>query len=151
MAAALIQLRVITLGNIPTAGVNTRFDPPLRCNPPDPASGARARGGEPLVLSVGSPRSHCNATPCRAMAAHSFKRRGQVIVGGHDHADVTRAVDRKPDEIHGQGNVDTLFLRPALKITELALDDCGSVRAPALALRSMSGASPPVPCRLRPS
>ena len=61
------------------------------------------------------------------MAAYGLERRQQVAVCGHYHPDVVSAVDRKPDKIHGQSNVDALFLRLPLRVSEFSLYDRSSV------------------------
>ena len=85
------------------------------------------------------------------MVSHSFESRQQVIICGHHHADVVIALDRKSYEIDGQGNIDALFLRPSLQVSELTLYHCSSGQLPALALPPMSGEGGHVNVRVRPT
>ena len=83
------------------------------------------------------------------MISYGLERRRQIVVRGHDHADIVSAVDRKPYEIDGQGYVDALLLRSPLRVPEFPLYDRSSVLRPAVALRSMRGEGTPSPMRIR--
>ena len=85
------------------------------------------------------------------MVSHGFESRQQVIICGHHRANVVIALDGKSYKIDGQGNIDALFLRPSLQVSELTLYHCSSGQLPSLALPSMRGEGANVNVRVRPA